>query len=263
MNRYASPLLLLAMLAGPPATAQHPADPVAAGHEHDASGEAQHGRHGAETSLRHAGPADHSFADAEAWAERFESAERDAWQMPDRVVAALGLEPGDNVADIGSGTGYFTRRFAAAIAPEGTAYASDVEPAMAAYVRRRADEDGQRNLVPVLASYDDPRLPDGSVDLVFICNTWHHIQDRVEYARRLAGDLASGGRVAIVDFLPGELPVGPGPEEKLSAEQVTEEFRQAGFRPMPTHDFLPYQYVLVFEAPSPRLDSELPAGRRR
>jgi SAM-dependent methyltransferase len=121
---------------------------------------------------------------------------------------------------------------------------------MAAYARRRAEEDGQRNLVPVLASYDDPRLPDGTVDLVFICNTWHHIRDRVDYARRLAGDLAVGGRVAIVDFLPGELPVGPGPDHKLSAEEVTGEFLEAGFRLAATHDFLPYQYVLVFTAPA-------------
>ena len=203
----------------------------------------------ADQAMRHEGPADHSFADAEGWARRFESAERDAWQMPDRVIEAMGLEPGASVADIGSGTGYFARRFAEAVGPAGTVYAADVEPEMAEYVRRRADEDGQRNLVPVLASYDDPRLPDGAVDLVFICNTWHHIQDRVDYARRLAGDLATGGRVAIVDFLAGELPVGPPPDHKLSAEEVTAEFVQAGFRPVATHDFLPYQYVLVFSAP--------------
>ena len=227
MTRRAPSLLTLCALAAAAAMAQAPHDPPAHGHGH-------------------AGPVDHSFADAEGWAERFESAEREEWQMPDRVVEALGLEPGDNVADIGSGTGYFTRRFAAAIAPGGTAYAADVEPRMAEYARRRADEDGQRNLVPVLASYDDPRLPDGSIDLIFICNTWHHIQDRVDYARRLAGDLAAGGRVAIVDFVAGELPVGPSPEHKLSAEQVVEEFRQAGFRRVASHEFLPYQYVLVF-----------------
>ncbi len=233
-----------------PATAGHQHDPAAAGHQHDP--DEAHGQPGPETAadptaLRHEGRASHSFADAEAWAERFESPRRDAWQMPDRVVAALAVEPAATVADIGSGTGYFARRFAAAVGPAGTVYAADVEPEMAVYVRRRADEEGQRNLVPVLASYDDPRLPDGSIDLVFIANTWHHIGDRVEYARRLAGDLRAGGRVAILDFLPGELPVGPGPEHKLSAEEVTAELTAAGYRPVAAHDFLPYQYVLVFE----------------
>ncbi len=264
MPRTALLLLLSTALFATIARAQAPTEPADEGHQHGAHGTADAG--GAESppaeehALRHRGPADHSFADAENWAKRFESAERDAWQMPDRVVEAMGLEPGDSVADIGSGTGYFARRFAAAVGPAGTVYAADVEPGMAEYVRRRADEDGQRNLVPVLASYDDPRLPAGAVDLVFICNTWHHIRDRVDYARRLAGDLATGGRVAIVDFLPGELPVGPSPDHKLSAEQVIDEFRQAGFRPVATHDFLPYQYVLVFSAPSRSVDIRLAHG---
>ena len=246
-------LLLPCALVAATAAAQPPHDPAAGAHQHGGDRPGQHTAgetSPGERALSHQGPADHSFADAEGWAERFESAERDAWQMPDRVVAALGLEPGDNVADIGAGTGYFTRRFAAAIGPAGTAYAADVEPAMAEYVRRRADEDGQRNLVPVLASYDDPRLPHAAIDLVFICNTWHHIQDRVDYARRLTGDLAEGGRLAILDFHAGELPVGPGPEHKLSAEEVAEELRQAGYRQIATHDFLPYQYLLVFAPPS-------------
>ncbi len=254
MNRI-SLSLLLAALAGTAATAQAPHDPAAMGHHQHAPradietpSESQPGN---DRALRHEGPADHSFADAESWAERFESAERDEWQMPDRVVEALGLEAGASIADIGSGTGYFARRFAAVVGPSGTVYASDIEPAMAEYVRRRADEDGQRNLVPVLASYDDPRLPNGSLDLIFICNTWHHIRDRVEYARRLAGDLSAGGRVAIVDFLPGELPVGPKPEHKLSADEVAEEFRAAGFQQVGAHDFLRYQYIRVFMTPAP------------
>ncbi|MFQ5349703.1 MAG: class I SAM-dependent methyltransferase, partial [Thermoanaerobaculia bacterium] len=221
MNREALSLLLLTALTAPTAAAQTPHDPAARGHQHGAP------RPDAEDepALRHRGPAEHSFADAEGWAKRFESAERDAWQMPDKVVDLLALEPGDNVADIGSGTGYFARRFADVVGPAGTVYAADIEPAMGEYVRRRADEDGQRNLVPVLASFDDPRLPNEAIDLVFVANTWHHIRDRVDYARRLTGDLTVGGRVVIVDFLPGELPVGPGPEHKLSAEEVTAELR--------------------------------------
>ncbi len=202
-----------------------------------------------------------SFADAEQWAERFESPERNAWQMPDRVVEALALAPGNVVADIGSGTGYFARRFAAAVAPGGTVYATDIEPGMAAYVRDRADREGQRNLVPVLASLDDPRLPDGAVNLVFICNTWHHIGERVDYARRLRADLAPGGRVAIVDFLPGELPVGPPPGEKLSAAEVSGEFREAGYRLVASPELLPYQYILIFEPAGS--SPPAPAGVRR
>lgn len=234
------------------AVAAQAPDESSAGHHHPSGAASEHSGGSAPEgarALRHEGPIQHSFADAEAWAERFEGAERDAWQMPDRVTAALELAPGMTVADIGSGTGYFSRRFAAAVGPTGTVFAADVEPAMAAYARRRADEEGQANLTPVLASYDDPRLPDGTVDLVFVCNTWHHIEDRVDYARRLIVDLAPAGRVAIVDFLPGELPVGPGPEHKLSAEEVAAELIAAGFSLAGAEDFLPYQYLLIFERP--------------
>ena len=199
--------------------------------------------------------ADHSFVDVERYAARFESPERAAWQKPDEVVAALGVKPGMTVADIGAGTGYFARRFARAVEPTGTVFAVDLEPSMLVYLRNRAEKDGQINLIPVLASNDDPRLPDGSADLIFICDTWHHIHERVNYASRLQSDLTAGGRVVIVDFLPGELPVGPPPEAKLSAEQVQAEFSQAGYGLVAALDTLPYQYVLVFELP--------PAGSKR
>jgi len=205
-----------------------------------AEGQEDHAGH------RHEGPVNHSFADVARFEERFEGPERAEWQRPDEVVAALKIEPGSVVADIGSGTGYFSRRFAAAVGPRGTVFASDIEPNMAAYVRDRADREGQANIVPVLASTDDPRLPDGGVDLVFICDTWHHIGDRVDYARRLRTDLAAGGRVVIVDFHKGELPVGPPPEHKLSPDDVKADFAQAGYRLVAAPDFLPYQYVLVF-----------------
>ncbi len=237
-------LLSLALLPLSYATAQHDHADHHSEHDHAAHQE-QHAEEHAD-GMRHEGGVDHSFSDAEAWAARFEGAERDAWQRPDEVVEALGLATGMTVADIGSGTGYFSRRFAEAVGPGGTVYATDVEPEMGVYVRRRADEDGHANVIPVLASYDDPRLPDGAVDLVFVCNTWHHIQERVDYARRLAGDLAPGGRVAILDFFKRELPVGPDVDHKLSAEEVTDEFLAAGYR-LAASDELPYQYLLVFE----------------
>lgn len=191
-------------------------------------------------------PVEHSFADVARYAARFESAERDAWQKPDALVAALELKPGMVVSDVGAGTGYFARRFAEVVGPQGTVFAADLEPNMVVYLRDRADQESQANLIPVLASRDDPRLPDGVSDLIFFCNTWHHITDRVAYAQRLRKDLAAGGRVVIVDFLPGDLPVGPPPEHKMSAAEATAEFEQAGYRLAASLDLLPYQYVLIF-----------------
>lgn len=190
---------------------------------------------------------DHSFADTDRYEAMFESPERARWQKPDELIAALGVKPGAVVADIGAGTGYFAARFARVVAPRGSVFASDIEPNMVVFLRDRADQEALPNLIPILASSADPRLPDGQSDLIFICNTWHHLTDRVSYARRLQTDLAPGGRVVIVDFLEGELPVGPPPAQKLNAAQVRAEFEQAGYRLAASPDLLPYQYVLVFE----------------
>ena len=193
---------------------------------------------------------EHSFADVERYEALFESPERAQWQKPDELIAVLEVKPGAVVADIGAGTGYFAARFARVVAPGGSVYASDIEPNMAVFLRDRADQEALSNLIPILASSDNPRLPDRQSDLIFICNTWHHISDRVNYARRLQTDLAPGGRVVVVDFLEGDLPVGPPPAEKLSAAQVRSEFEQAGFRLAASLDLLPYQYALVFEVPA-------------
>ncbi len=191
--------------------------------------------------------ADHSFTDVDRYRAIFESSERDAWQKPEELIGALGIQRGMMVADIGAGTGYFARRFAVAVGRDGTVFASDLEAKMVVELRDRAEKDGLPQLVPILSSADNPRLPDGASDIIFICDTWHHISDRVEYARRLKGDLAPGGRVVIVDFRKGELPVGPPPRQKLTEEEVQREFNEAGYRLLATLDVLPYQYVLIFE----------------
>lgn len=189
----------------------------------------------------------HSFGDTERFVQMFEDPARAAWQKPAEVVAALHIAAGQAVADIGSGSGYFTLPFARAVGPKGKVFAVDIEPGMIEHVRKRAREERAEAIEPVLAAPDDPKLPPGSTDLVFICDTWHHIGGRVAYLRRLRPDLRPGARVAIVDFDKRPLPVGPPPEEKLAREEVVNEFREAGFSLAEEQTFLPYQYFLVFK----------------
>jgi arsenite methyltransferase len=191
--------------------------------------------------------AHHSFANIEHWARVFESPERDAWQKPDKVVHALDLEPGETVADIGAGTGYFTRRFAAAVAPTGRAIGLDVEPAMVEYMRKDARTRRLSNYEPQLVKPDDAELAPASVDVIFLCDTYHHIDKRVDYFRRLIAALKPGGRVVIVDFFKRPLPVGPPPPHKISLTQVREEMGKAGYKLTRTYGFLPYQYFVQFE----------------
>lgn len=189
---------------------------------------------------------DHRFNDIDQAVKMFEGAERDTWQKPDEVVTQLQLRSGDVVADIGAGTGYFTRRFAVVVGPGGKAVGLDIESTMVTHINEEAQKHGLTNLSARQVPPNDPQLASQSVDVVFICDTYHHMQDRVAYARLLAQALKPGGRVVIVDFHKRPLPLGPPIEWKLAPEAVTEEFRQAGFQLARSVDFLPYQYFLEF-----------------
>jgi ubiquinone/menaquinone biosynthesis C-methylase UbiE len=183
----------------------------------------------------------------EEWVRILENPERDGWQKPQQVVEALRLTPGAAVADIGAGSGYFSSRFAAAVGPQGTVYAVDIDAGLIQHLQERAAKDGFENLKPVLGMPDDPRLAAASVDLVFICDVIHHIENRGPYYAKLAKALRPAGRLAIVDFYKRELPVGPPPAMKIAKADLIAELEQAGFAVRQDFDSLPYQYFLVFE----------------
>jgi predicted methyltransferase len=189
----------------------------------------------------------HPFNDAETWSKIFDDPSRDAWQKPEAVIDALRIRPGMIVADLGAGTGYFTGRLSRAVGVRGVVLAIDPEPDMARHLGERARREGLKNVVPVLALFADPFLPPGRVDRVLIVDTYHHIDDRQDYFRRLRTGLAPGGQVAIVDFHKKPLPVGPPPEHKLERATVVAEMTAAGWRLAREITDLPYQYVLIFE----------------
>ena len=159
------------------------------------------------------------------------------------MLAALELPADGKLVDIGSATGYFPVRFAKAM-PQGVVYGVDLEPTLVNYLTLRAHREGLTNLIALTCTADDPCVPE-PVDVAFLCDTYHHIDDRVAYFRRLQDALTPDGRLVVVDFLPGELPVGPPPGHKLSAERVTEELAEAGYERVAEHT-LTHQYLLVF-----------------
>ncbi|MBI3209671.1 MAG: methyltransferase domain-containing protein [Candidatus Solibacter usitatus] len=181
----------------------------------------------------------HPPRDAAEYAKVLESPDRDAWQKPHEVITALTLRADEVIADLGAGSGYFTRRFAHHAK---LVYAVDIDAKLLAMV----DKMGAKNVKTVLASLDDPKLPAASVDTIFICDVLHHIEQRPSYYAKLARALKPGGRVVIVDFYKRKLPVGPPESMKLSEDQVAAEFAAAGFRKTQSFDFLPHQYYLVF-----------------
>ncbi|KPK08194.1 MAG: hypothetical protein AMJ64_04180 [Betaproteobacteria bacterium SG8_39] len=197
-------------------------------------------QHGHQPMHRH-------FSDAERWAQVFDDPARDQWQKPDQVVAALALAPDARVADIGSGTGYFSVRLARAV-PQGKVYGADLEPDMVKYLNARAQKHALSNLSAHVAAADDPKLPE-PVDLVLVVDTYHHIGARADYFGKLRASLRPGGRVAIIDFKL-DSPTGPPASGRIAPDAVEQEMAQAGYRRIAAHDFLPNQYFLVF-APAP------------
>ena len=183
----------------------------------------------------------------DTWVNAIEFQDRDEWQKPDEVVRSLNLKAGDVIADIGAGDGYFTRRFAQAVSPGGQALGLEVSSSKVEYLSKDADRSGLKSYKAVLIDTDDPGLKPGSVDVVFMCNTFHHLANRVEYLKRLSKSLKKNGRIVIIDFYKKPMPVGPSSlDHKLAREVVLEEFQEAGYKLQDDKDFLPYQYYFEF-----------------
>jgi SAM-dependent methyltransferase len=191
----------------------------------------------------HPGTMVHRFEDADAWAKVFDDPARDAWQHPDDVVAALGLTATMTVADVGAGTGYFTVRLARAV-PSGQVIATDIEPDMIRYLTGRAQREHLANVRAVLATGDDPRLDATTVDRILVVDVWHHIADRVRYAKGLASALRPGGQLAIVDFT-REATHGPPKEHRLPPEAILADLRAAGLDAALSPTKLPDQFIVI------------------
>lgn len=199
------------------------------------------------------------YDDKAAALASFEEPDRDKWAMPARVIELLGIEPGQDIADIGAGSGYFTRRLATA-APEGTTYAVDVDADFKSYIEDHRAQWQTPNIVTRLAVYEHPLLPVGSVDLVFISNTYSFLQDRHGYFTAVLKALRPGGRLAVIDWsVAAECPRAlgcPKPSERVPKSVAIEELTKVGFTVLEDHDFLAYQYFMILgrrddRAPTP------------
>jgi SAM-dependent methyltransferase len=187
---------------------------------------------------------EHSFGGAEKWAQVFDDPKRDAWQKPHEVIQALALKPDAIIADIGSGTGYFSARFANMV-PKGRVYGVDTEPDMVKYLADRAKREGLKNITAVAGKPDDPRLPE-KADLIIMVDVYHHVENRERYFRKLSDSLKPGGRIAIIDFRM-DSPEGPPKSARIAPDRVRTELKNAGYALVQEHAFLPNQYFLIFQ----------------
>lgn len=179
-----------------------------------------------------------------------ERPEREAWQQPEQVVKALGLKPGQAVADVGTGSGYFLPWLSRAVGPSGAVYAVDVQPEMLVWAERKVREARLPNVRIVHSTDTDTKLPPQSVDVVLLVNTYHEVGDPSALMRHLRGVLKPGGLLTIVDWKPEPTPLGPPLSHRVSPDNVRRAAESSGFRLERTETFLPYQYFLLFRSPS-------------
>jgi len=184
--------------------------------------------------------------DPKAYIGALEDPQRDAYQKPHEVLKALNIKPGEIIADIGAGSGYFTFRLSHFVGDKGKVYAVDVSPDMILHINRSIRDQKANNVVTVLADPDDPLLPDQSVNRFFICEVWHHIENQTKYLTLMKKMLKPGGEVVMIDFQKKEFPVGPPMNMRIAREDVIKRLESNGYRLTKEHTFLPYQYFLVF-----------------
>jgi len=172
---------------------------------------------------------------------------REELEKPDVVLAAMELRPGQVVAEIGAGTGFFSRRIAKAVGPTGKVLANDIQPEMLELLKKNAARDGLTNVVPTLGSETDPKLPPGGVDRILLVDVYHEFQKPQEMLDKIKEALAPGGTVTLVEYRgEGTTASHINKEHRMTSEQVLGEWQPAGFLLLNQIETLPSQHVFVF-----------------
>jgi ubiquinone/menaquinone biosynthesis C-methylase UbiE len=176
----------------------------------------------------------------------FEYPDRDKKLQIDRVMTLLHLQPGKNVADIGAGSGWFSVRAARRVAPGGTVFAEDINPAATKYISERARKESLGNIRTVLGTPDDPKLQPGSLDAVLMLKVYHEIAHPVEFMQHLRPALKPGALVGVIDRNGN----GSGTDHGLPQKTLEHEMAEAGFRKVKMYDFTKadgQDYFVIFE----------------
>ena len=166
-------------------------------------------------------------------------------EMPDEVVANMGLEPDHVVADIGAGSGYFSFRIAKLV-PEGRVMAVDIQPEMLEIIETRKAEEGVSNIEGVKGEVDDPNLAPNSIDAAIMVDAYHEFSHPFEMINGLYEALRPGGRIFLLEYRGEDASVPIRPLHKMTQEQVKKEMAVFGLEWSETLDFLPWQHMMVF-----------------
>jgi ubiquinone/menaquinone biosynthesis C-methylase UbiE len=191
--------------------------------------------------------------DVKEFQGKFEGESREVYALREKIVAACKVKPGMVVADVGAGTGLFTRLLAKEAGRDGQVYAVDITPKFLEHVQKTSREAGLKNVTPVLCSADAVDLPPNSVDLAFICDTYHHFEFPERTLLSLYRALKPGGRVVVIDFhrIPGKSSDWNLKHVRAGQDVFEKEILSAGFEKSgEVKDLLKDNYFVLFTKPA-------------
>ena len=190
-------------------------------------------------------------ADYPGWQAVFEQEGREVYALRREIVAALGIAPGMTVADVGAGTGAFTAELAEKVGAGGTVIAQDVAPEFIHGLETRLRQEKLGNVRTLLGAARDARLPAGTVDLVFTCDTYHHFEYPQDMLASLRRALKPGGRLVVIDYekIPGRSSSWVMGHVRADRATVVAEIEAAGFRLLRSHELLRENYFIEFLRP--------------
>jgi ubiquinone/menaquinone biosynthesis C-methylase UbiE len=178
-----------------------------------------------------------------SWLDR---ANRDEVQKPEHVLDVLGVKEGQIVADVGCGSGYFTVHLAKRVGPRGKVYATDLQAEMLTLLAKKTAERKITNVIPVLVTEDDAKLPKGMLDLILLVDVYHEVPKPPVTLAQFKQALAPEGRLALVEYRAEDPAVAIKPEHKMSLAQIKKELAANGFTFLASDESLPEQRVVTF-----------------
>lgn len=187
--------------------------------------------------------------DYDHWVNIFERPGREVYDQREAIIEQLAIQPGMNIADVGAGTGLFSRLFARQVGEHGKVYAVDISPNFVEEIERTAQQVGLHNIIGIVSSQQDTKLPARALDLVFVCDTYHHFEYPQTMLTSIHKALKDNARLAVIDFVkqPGQSSDWIMTHVRADKHTTIEEIKQAGFKLVAEPKLLHSNYFLVFK----------------